>query len=319
MEQILFVEDDDILRQAASDILAAEGYQVVNAQNGQEALDALNHIVPDLIVSDISMPRLDGFELLEAIRSTERGMTIPFLFISASTEAAKISQARRRGADDYLFKPFELQELLDAVRARLDRRHQVLLFDTRDAHLQTVKMLANAIEARDIYTRGHVERVCKYALRLADYIGWSHEQIAELEFGATLHDVGKILVPEDILNKPGPLSEEERLLLRRHVEIGAQMLEGITHLKAVVPYILYHHERWDGSGYPRGLTGENIPLQGRVLAIADSFDAMTTERPYREAILREVAIEEIRSKRGILYDPDLAESFCQTITDEIRK
>ena len=316
MEQILFVEDDDSLRQAAGEILAAEGYQVVHAQNGQEALEVLNHIVPDLIISDIAMPRLDGFELLDAIRSTDRGMTIPFLFISANTEAGKVSRARRHGADDYLFKPFELQELLDAVRARLDRRRQVLLFDTREAHLQTVKMLSNAIEARDVYTRGHVERVCQYALNLAVCIGWSRKQIAELEFGATLHDVGKILVPEDILNKRGPLTSDEFALLRRHVEMGARMLEGITHLMAVVPYILYHHERWDGSGYPRGLSGENIPLQGRLLAIVDSFDAMTTERPYREAMPRHVAIAEIQRQRGILYDPDLAESFCRTITDE---
>jgi len=314
MEQILFVEDDDSLRQAASEILTAEGYQVVNARNGQEALEALNHIVPDLIVSDISMPYLDGFALLDAVRSTDRGVTMPFLFISASTEAGKINRARRQGADDYLFKPFEMQELLDAVRVRLDRRRQVLLFDTREAHLQTVKMLANAIEARDTYTRGHVERVCKYAMDLATYIGWSREQLTELEFGATLHDIGKVLIPEEVLNKSGPLSQDERTLLHRHVEIGVQMLEGITHLKAVIPYILFHHEHWDGSGYPQGLVGKNIPLQGRLLAVVDSFDAMTTERPYHVAMPRDVALEEIRRKRGIQYDPELAEAFCQTIT-----
>jgi len=314
MEQILFVDDDDALRQAASEILTAEGYQVVGAHNGREALEALNHIVPDLIVSDISMPHLDGFALLDAIRSTDRGVTIPFLFISASTEASKVSRARRQGADDYLFKPFEMQELLDAVRVRLDRRRQVLLFDTREAHLQTVKMLANAIEARDTYTRGHVERVSKYAMDLATSIGWSREQLTELEFGATLHDIGKVLIPAEVLNKRGPLTPDERTLLHSHVEIGAQMLKGITHLKAVIPFVLYHHERWDGSGYPYGLAGEHIPLQGRLLAVVDSFDAMTTERPYHVAMLPEAALKEITRKRGIQYDPDLADAFCQTIT-----
>lgn len=313
MERILLVEDDDVLREAASRILTEEGYKVSSVRDGNEALQLLHHggYVPDLIISDLNMPRVDGFALLDAVRSTDRGMTIPFLFVSASTDPGKVGLARRLGADDYLFKPFELQELLDAVRSRLDRRRKVMLLDTREAHIQTVKMLANAIEARDPYTRGHVDRVSNYAVRLATALGWSREQLSEVEFGATLHDVGKLRVPDSVLNKKGPLLPEEVVLVHRHVEVGAQILNGVTHLQAAIPYILYHHERWNGSGYPRGLAGENIPVQGRLLAIVDSFDAMTSARPYREAMPKETALEEIRAKRNIDFDPDMAEVFFQ--------
>jgi putative two-component system response regulator len=315
MERILLVEDDDVLRQAAAQVLANEGYEVTSVHDGNEALQLLHQhgYVPDLIVSDINMPHVDGFALLNGVRSTDRGMTIPFLFVSASNDPAKVSQARRLGADDYLFKPFELQELLDAVRARLDRRRKVLLLDTREAHIQTVKMLANAIEARDHYTRGHVDRVSGYALRLAASLGWSREQLSEVEFGATLHDVGKVLVPENVLNKTGPLLPDEAVLVRRHVEIGAQILTGVTHLQAAIPYILYHHERWSGRGYPTGLAGEDIPVQGRLLAIVDSFDAMTSARPYREAMSEEAALEEVRLKQNIDFDPDMVDAFLQMI------
>ncbi len=315
MEKILLVEDDEVLREAASRILTDTGYEVISVQGGNEALQLLHlgGYVPELIISDINMPQVDGFALLDAVRSTDRGMTIPFLFISASTDPARVSQARRLGADDYLFKPFELQELLDAVRARLDRRRKVLLLDTHEAHLQTVKMLANAIEARDAYTRGHVDRVANYAVHLAASLGWSREQLSEVEFGATLHDVGKLRIPDNVLNKKGRLLPDEVTLVHRHVEVGAQILNGVTHLQAAIPYILYHHERWNGSGYPRGLVGENIPVQGRLLAIVDSFDAMTSVRPYRGAMPKEAALEEVRLKRSIDFDPDMSDAFFEMI------
>jgi putative two-component system response regulator len=311
MEKILLVEDDNVLREAAHEVLSGEGYKVTSVGNGMDALDALNDLIPDLIVSDISMPKMDGFALLDAVRSSESGMTIPFLFISANADRRSVSQARHLGVDDYLFKPFELMELLDAVRVRLDRRRTVLLFDTREAHLQTVNMLANAIEARDAYTRGHVDRVREYALALGSSLGWSKEQLTVLEFGAILHDIGKIVVPEDILNKKDFFTSDEKAVIRHHVEAGAQMLTGITHLQAVIPYVLYHHERWDGSGYPHGLAAEGIPLEGRLLAIVDAFDAMTSQRPYRTAMSKEEALEEIRQKRGIDFDPLLVHAFLR--------
>lgn len=311
MEKLLFVEDDPVLREAAHRILADEGYQVTSVANGRQALNALQALLPDLIVSDIAMPEMDGFALLDAVRSTQAGVAIPFLFVSAIRDPEKISQARLHAADDYITKPFQLPELVDAVRARLDRRRAVRLFDTHEAHLQTVHMLANAIEGRDHRTGGHVERVREYSLALGSALRWPIERLTELEFGALLHDIGKVLVPDDVLNKTGPLTAAERAVIEQHVLTGAQMLSGITHLQAVTPYILYHHERWDGSGYPHGLSGQAIPVEGRLLAIVDAYDAMTSVRPYRDELSRAEALEEIRSKRGIHFDPLLADAFTE--------
>lgn len=311
MEKILLVEDDDVLREAARQLLDIEGYEVLSVGNGIEALKVFPDFLPDLIISDIYMPKMDGFGLLDSVRSLENGFSTPFLFISASSTRRNVYQARHLGADDYLFKPFDMLELLDAVRVRLDRRRTILLIDTREAHLQTVNMLAHAIEARDQHTHGHVDRVRKYAMAFGSALGWSKEQLTVLEFGAVLHDVGKVTVPEDVLNKRSPLNEAELAIVRRHVDVGAQMLSGISHLQAVVPYIKYHHERWNGNGYPGGLAEEKIPIEGRLLAIVDVFDAMMSERPYHAAHSKEETLKEIHDKRGIDFDPLLVDVFLK--------
>jgi putative two-component system response regulator len=255
---------------------------------------------------------MNGYELLEAVRVMPEGITVPFLFLSARTERSDVDRARSLGVDDYLFKPFEAPELINAVRARLDRRRVIELFDTRAAHLQTVIMLANVIETRDPYTAGHLERVRRLALNLAFALNWNTEDIAILEFGAILHDIGKIVVPSQVLKKTGPLTKEEWKLMRQHPEVGAKMLEGVDHLKAAVPYVLNHHEWWNGSGYPGGLKGEKIPREGRLLAIADAFDAMTTNRPYHSSMPAADALDELARYRGIYFDPDMVDAFIQT-------
>ncbi len=293
------------------EILTAEGYRVTCATNGQEALTMFAEMKPDLIISDIMMPYLDGFGLLEAVRSRADGMAVPFLFLSARNEPAATMHARRLGADDYLAKPFDPDELLLAVRAKLHRRRAVQMVDTRNAHLQTVVMLANSIEAREKYTRGHVERVRHYALELARVLDWSAEALEMCEFGALLHDLGKVAVPRRILNKRRGLNFSEWAILRRHPITGAKMLEGVDHLRGAVPYLMCHHEHWNGGGYPAGLAGTDIPIEGRLLAIVDTYDAMTTNRPYRRALTPAAALEEIRGKAGTQFDPDLAELFVR--------
>ena len=312
MNRILLVEDDSLLLEVMSNILEAEGYEVYPAVNGKGALAIILDVKPDLIVSDIMMPEMDGFELLESVRVMPSGVTTPFLFLSARTERADVNRARSLGVDDYLFKPFDAPELINAVRTRIDRRRVVQLFDTRSAHLQTVIMLANVIEARDPYTAGHLERVRRLALNLAFALDWSNEDVAILEFGAILHDIGKIVVPSKVLKKTGPLNEEEWKLMRQHPEAGAKMLEGVDHLKAAIPYVLYHHEWWNGSGYPEGLSGTKIPREGRLLAIVDAFDAMTTNRPYHVSMAAKDAIQEIQQSQGIYFDPDIVEVFIHS-------
>jgi putative two-component system response regulator len=312
MQKILLVEDDAPLLDVMRYLLEAEGYEVCPAVNGKQALDLFITSRPSLVVSDIMMPEMNGYELLEAVRVMPEGITVPFLFLSARTERSDVDRARSLGVDDYLFKPFEAPELINAVRARLDRRRVIELFDTRTAHLQTVIMLANVIETRDPYTAGHLERVRRLALNLAFALNWNTEDIAILEFGAILHDIGKIVVPSQVLKKTGPLTKEEWKLMRQHPEVGAKMLEGVDHLKAAVPYVLNHHEWWNGSGYPGGLKGEKIPREGRLLAIADAFDAMTTNRPYHSSMPAADALDELARYRGIYFDPDMVDAFIQT-------
>jgi putative two-component system response regulator len=312
MSKILLVEDDALLLDVMHNILEAEGFEIHPASNGKQALDLFVSLKPDLIVSDIMMPEMDGYELLELIRVMPNGVTVPFLFLSARTERSDVSRARVLGVDDYLFKPFEAQELVNAVRSRLFRRRMVELFDTRTAHLQTVIMLANVIEARDPYTAGHLERVRNLALNLAFSLKWSNEDIVVLEFGSILHDIGKIIVPSRVLKKTGPLDEDEWKLMRQHPEVGAKMLDGVDHLKAASAYVLYHHEWWNGSGYPMGLKGEKIPREGRLLAIVDAFDAMTTNRPYHFSMPPRDALLELKKNSGIYFDPEMVDVFIES-------
>jgi len=262
------------------------------------------------------MPEMDGYALLKAIRASPGGVSVPFLFLSARTDRSDVSKARSLGSDDYLFKPFDAPELIAAVRTRLERRRVVAMFDTRSAHLQTVIMLANVIEARDPYTGGHLERVRRLAINLALALNWTNEDLTILEFGAILHDTGKIIVPSQVLKKTGPLDEGEWKLMRQHPEAGAKMLERVDHLKAAIPYALCHHERWNGNGYPSGLRGEKIPREGRLLAIVDAFDAMTSDRPYHARMTTADALDEIKRSRGINFDPDMVDAFLTSYANQ---
>jgi putative two-component system response regulator len=317
MAKILLAEDDDLLRLVTRTILETDGHSVLAYPNGQQALDAFEEITPDLIVSDLTMPILDGFGLLDGIRQHPAGAAVPFLFLTARSEKDDLMQARRLGADDYLLKPYEADDLLSAVRQRLDRRKAVELFDTHQAHLQSIILLANVIETRDVYTRGHVERVQQYAMELAVALNWSAEQLAILEYGALLHDIGKVAVPESILNKPGPLNDEERDIMRAHTTAGVKVVDGVTHLHGAIPYIRSHHEKWDGTGYPDRLAGNDIPIEGRVLAFADVYDALTTVRPYHKPMTDEEALTSILKWSGTHFDPGMSAVFAATRREKI--
>jgi len=311
MTKILLAEDDSGLRSMISLLLEMKGFNVISFPNGKLALDAYPTIAPDLIVSDISMPVLDGFGLLQGVRKYPNGAVVPFLFLSARSEQEDINSARRLGADDFLFKPFAPDDLVSAVKSRLDRRRISELFDTHQAHLQTITLLANVIEARDQYTRGHVDRVCDLALELGRALNWSAYALSVLEYGAVLHDIGKIMVPETILNKPAKLTPEEQEIMKRHVLAGARIIDGVSHLQEARSCILYHHEKWDGTGYPEGLKGLAIPPEGRLLAIVDVFDALTSDRPYHSGIPSKTAYKFLLEESGKYFDPVMLETFCR--------
>ena len=308
-ETILLVEDSDVLREGLKFLLEQEGYLVMTGDNGQAALEEMEAKTPDLILADILMPEMDGYALFEAVRSRPEWISIPFIFLTARRERKHILAGKRLGADDYLLKPISPEDLLTAIRSRLGRSQQLLLAQLQESYEASLIMLANAIEVRDPYTRGHVERVMNYAQTIAEYLSWSPVDINNLRFGSILHDIGKIQISEEILNKEGALSDAEWDEMRKHPQVGAELIKGIHYLEPALPVVLYHHERWNGRGYPFSLTEENIPVAARIVAIADSFDAMTTKRPYRKELTPEEATSEIISCSGNQYDPLMVEAF----------
>jgi HD-GYP domain-containing protein (c-di-GMP phosphodiesterase class II) len=207
----------------------------------------------------------------------------------------------------------DIGHLLNIINTRLLKAAEIQLALIGQAYLETVKVLANTIEGRDPYTRGHVDRVSQYAYWLAKEIGWGPKRLRTLEFGARLHDIGKIIIPDGILKKNSPLTEEEWSIVKHHPVAGAKIVREISHLEATIPFILFHHERWNGSGYPYGLNREEIPVEGRLMAIVDVFDALTTERPYHPALTQTQVLRYLWLNAGKLFDPELVPSFIKAL------
>ena len=308
---ILIVEDSTQIRMIITKALQAEGYATRQGRNGLDGLEQLKQAQPDLILSDINMPQMDGLEFFKAVRKNPRWVAIPFVFLTIHGTSEDIQRGRELGVEDYLTKPIEPEDLVNIINARLYRSTAVEVAQVGQAYLDTVKVLANAIEGRDKYTRGHVDRVTTYSLWMAKALKWSSQHIRMLEFGARLHDVGKIVIPGSVLNKPEPLTDQEWELMKKHTLAGAKMLQEIPHLRGTLPYVLYHHEKWDGTGYPKGLKGKDIPIQGRILALADVYDALTTARPYHEAKSHQEVIEIIAQDTGKHFDPQLVPVFVK--------
>jgi putative two-component system response regulator len=311
---ILLVEDHDILREGLQILLEAEGYRVLSAVHGLDALQQMETANPDLILSDISMPEMDGFAFFEAVRRRSDWVSIPFIFLTARGERDDIFTSKKLGAEDYLVKPVVTSELVATIRSRLDRSQQLMMAQLEQAYEASLIMLSNAIELRDRYTRGHVERVTRYSMLIAQQLiaqlsGWNSSLLKPLQFGAILHDIGKIYVREDILRKTGRLNREEWDEMRQHTMVGAGLIQSIPYLSAALPIIQHHHERWDGKGYPDGLAREQIPQGARIVSVADSYDAMTTMRVYQPASSPQQAMDEIVSGSGARYDPEVVEAF----------
>jgi putative two-component system response regulator len=312
-KQILVVDDNPEIRRTLARVLEIAHYLVHQAENGIEALEILEHLTPDLILSDINMPGMDGIEFCKAVRQNPRWVAIPFIFLTANDRREDIQTGRKLGVEDYLTKPIDSDDLLAIIHARLLRAAEIQIAQIGRAYLETVNVLANTIEGRDPYTHGHVERVATYACRLAEALAWPSDQLRTLDFGARLHDIGKITIPDHILKKNGPLTEEEWMWMRQHPLAGAKMLREISLLEGVLPYILYHHEKWDGSGYPHGLREKEIPIEGRILAIVDVYDALTTARPYHPPRPQADVVRFLQMNMGKEFDPNLVPVFLKLI------
>jgi putative two-component system response regulator len=308
-ETLLIVEDNQPLREGIREILLNAGYTVLTASNGQEALETMKMVSPDMIISDISMPIMDGFTFFNRVRARPDWVTIPFIFLTAHGEHSTVIAGKNLGVEDYLVKPLSRDELLTTVRARLERSQQLQVVQLHQAYETSLTMLANAIDERNAATRGHVERVTGYATAIAEQIGWQGRQLEQLRMGAILHDIGKIIIEESVLFKPGALDAEEWLLIKKHPITGAEMVREIPFLLPAVQIIRHHHERWDGNGYPDRLKEHRIPSGARIVAVADSFDAMTSDLPYRRARSLEEGLAEVVRCARTYFDPDVVAAF----------
>ncbi len=307
---MLVVEDDPASRLLMSRVLEGAQYRVITASDGTAALRAVTDERPDLVVLDIGLPGMDGLEVCQRLRTDPRNATLPVIMLTARVQLDDIVTGLGVGADDYLAKPFRQPELLARIRSALRLRAALVRMETAHAVVAT---LANAVEAKDPVTEHHCQRLASLSARLTERLGLDHRAAETIAYGALLHDVGKIGIPESILTKPGPLDEAEWELMRRHPEIGERICAPLDAGAAFLPIIRHHHERWDGRGYPDRLAGEAIPLGARIVSVADAFDAMTHDRQYRQARSVADALEEIHRGAGGQFDPELAALFVEAI------
>jgi putative two-component system response regulator len=305
---VLVVDDHPGTASLLQTLLAGEGYTVEVAGDGREALGRAQRRIPDLVLLDLELPYLAGSEVCRRLKQLPATRLTPVVVITAQGGIHNKLAAWEFGADDFLTKPFYAAEVLARCRSLLRIKR---LVEERDSAEAVVFALVRAVEAKSPYTHGHSERVQAYSLLLAHEVGLAESQQEVLRRGALLHDVGKISVPDAILNKPGPLTPEEFAVIRNHPVQGARIVESLHSVRDAVPLIRWHHERLDGRGYPDGLRGEEIPAVVRVLAVADVFDSVASERPYRGSmpLPKCLAVLEAGADDGAL-DPEFVAEFC---------
>jgi putative two-component system response regulator len=313
--RILVVDDDVLVGMLLEQILTTAGHSVTVRRNGMEALDAIAQSPPDLILLDLDMPSLGGFEVCEQVKRNPATRFTPVVIITGRDPPAARLQSWELGADEFLSKPFQAIEVLTRCRSLLRVKR---LTDELDSAQAVIFAFARTVEAKSPYTFGHSERATNHAVRLAVRAGLSEAEVAVLRSGGLLHDIGKIGTPDAILNKPGPLSREEYEIVQQHPMQGVRIVEPLQSLRNTIPMIRWHHERCDGRGYPDGLTAKDIPRSVRILAVADVYDAVSSARPYRPAIPGRKCLELLRENaaNGGL-DPDLAELFVEDIAEVV--
>jgi putative nucleotidyltransferase with HDIG domain len=341
--KILIVDDEEAIREVVSTLLEAQGYECSSVSNGRLARDFLEKNEVDIVLSDMMMPEMDGLSLVEWLGKAEPD--IPAIMVTAMHDLSTALEAIRRGAYDYILKPFEKDQLHLGVRRALERRRLVLenrnyqrnlekLVEERTAQLKgaleqlersyddTLEALGGALDLKDAETEGHCKRVTAFTIAIAKAMKVEPALLPQIARAAFLHDIGKMAIPDNILRKPGPLTAEERDLMRTHCEIGYNMVTRIPFLREAAEIVLSHQEYYDGTGYPRGLRGDEIPLGARIFAVADALDAMISDRPYRRALPIAQAKEEIERCSGTQFDPRVVEVFLtmpMTLWTELRE
>ena len=349
-KDILVVDDEPIIRDILVRKLTSSGYRPVAVENAFEALDKMQENPFPVILSDIMMPGIDGIELIKKVRILYPDTAV--VMITAVSNANAAIEALKQGASDYLIKPFNLEEIVISIRNALEKRRLILENREYQEHLEeivkvqtaeirgllsveqqktaelnkalaeiqvtyntTLDALLTALDYRDNATEGHSQRVVRYSIEVGKALGLSSDDLRNLARGTLLHDIGKIGVPDSILRKPAELSTEEWVEMRKHVEYGFSMLKGIPFLKDASFLVLHHQEKYDGTGYPQGLKREQIVMGARIFALADTYDSMTTDRPYRKALPDRDAREEILRCRSSQFDPVVVDTFFKIPED----
>jgi putative nucleotidyltransferase with HDIG domain len=328
--QVLIVDDEEAIRDVVSTLLETQGYECSAVENGRYAVEHLKKKSADLVLSDMLMPEMDGLQLLSWLRSHDP--EIPMIMVTAMHDVSTALDSIRCGAYDYILKPFEKDQLFLSVRRALEHRRLLLenrhyqrnleqLVEQRTGELKkalseleqsydaTLEALGGALDLKDSETVGHCKRVTAFTLAMAKAMNLPIETLPQIARAAFLHDIGKMAIPDRILQKPGPLDDEERTVMRTHCDIGYKMLLRIPFLREAAEIVLSHQEFYDGTGYPRGLRGEEIPLGARIFAVADAVDAMLSDRPYRKALSVDHARKEVKRCSGTQFDPKVVEVF----------
>jgi len=311
------VDDSASIRRIVGSGLSQMGFQVITAENGKLGLECAKENNPDLILSDIDMPEMNGFEFCRAVNSDERLANIPFVVMSTNSDRSHMKRIMQNGAAAYIVKPFIMDQLVILIEKILSD-HFMLLQKEREKFesdrkqtIASITGLVTALEARDAYTRGHSEDVARMVSGMVKLTGASESEIDRATIGGRLHDIGKIGIRDNVLLKPGKLTNEEFNQIKKHPEIGAKILNTIPGLSDIIPIVLSHHERIDGKGYPHGLKGSQIPEWARVSAVADTYHALTSNRPYREGMSLEKALSIIEEISGTQLCPDCVKLFYQ--------
>ncbi len=325
-ERVIVVDDDVINLKAAGYILSNANMRVTGLKSGQALLDYVSEKgFPDLVLLDIKMPGMDGFETLSKLRQMEGGEDVPVIFLSADENEETEKKGLKLGALDFIKKPFIPEILILRVRHMIDlERLQKNLADevekkskeNEKLFIHVVSSLATAIDAKDTYTNGHSGRVAKYAREIAKRFGYSDSQLDDIYIMGLLHDVGKIGVPDAVINKPSKLTDEEYDIVMNHPAMGARILGSIKEMPSLSMGARWHHEKYDGGGYPDGLSGEDIPEAARIIAVADAYDAMTSHRSYRIPMTQDEVRQEIKRCRGTQFDPVFADIMLAMIDED---
>ncbi len=343
---IFIIDDEEPIRKVLNTHLVKEGYSVIQSIGGKGVFDLLRNSSYDLVICDITMPEVDGIKILEFVK--QNFDTTPIIMLTGLTDLSIAVEIMKRGAFDYVMKPVKKDDLMAIVRKAfvhgdLLARNKELELENREyqsfleqkvrertkelntkamelqkaygllksMNIQFINVLAETIEAKDTHTRGHCNRMRVLCVELGKLMGLSADEIEALEYSSLLHDLGKIGVNEGILNKPGPLTEEECNRMKEHPEIGEKILQSIALMAPVAKIISAHHENFDGSGYPKGLKGHGIPLPSRIISVADIYDAMSSDRPYRKGLPLEMILKEMKRVAGTQLDPEIVNTFIE--------